>query len=176
MGLELRGVRGLRELLAGSGWAASVSPQAEAHLRYWAAITTLAPIVALLGAKRPQDRAWQWIVLSLLALLMLPSLKAIAFDRGASPDLHTAWRWLIALIVLAGLFNYLPTRRAPGAAFFFCGQVLLLTDHLPGIEWPNKVEHWLPGLACLVAALFAASASAGAQKKRRRNAGKSALA
>ncbi|HVX64035.1 MAG TPA: hypothetical protein VHC19_25655 [Pirellulales bacterium] len=152
------------ELLAGSGWTASTSPQAEAHLRYGAAITTLAPIVALLGAKRPQDRAWQWIVLSLLALLALPILKAIAFGRGASPELHTAWRWLIALIALAGLFNYLPTRQAPAAALYFCGQALLLAEYLPGADWPSSSQRWLAGLACLVAALFAASISAARER------------
>lgn len=152
------------ELLAGSGWAASVSQHAEAHIRYWAAITTLAPIVALLGAKRPQDRAWQWIVLSLLSLLVLPSIKAIAFDAGASPEVHTAWRWLIALIALAGLFNYLPTRQAPSAVLFFCAQVLLLAGYLPGANWPGSAKRWLAGLTCLVAALLAASATAARRR------------
>lgn len=148
------------ELFVDSGAAATLSKHAAIHVRYLAAITTLAPIVSLLGAKRPQDRAWQWIVFSLLALLALPSIKAIAFDGGAPPEPHAAWRWLIAVIALAGLFNYLPTRFALSAALFFFGQSLLLAEYLPGPKWPASAERWLLGLACLAAAPLAASMTA----------------
>src|SRR5438132_5998673 len=50
--------------------------------RYAAAVTTFGPIMAVLGAKRPQDRAWQFIVLSLLVVLALPSGEALAFRDG----------------------------------------------------------------------------------------------
>src|SRR5690348_15719242 len=39
------------------------------QLRLAASTTTLLPTLALLGAKRPQDRAWQLIVLSFWVLL-----------------------------------------------------------------------------------------------------------
>lgn len=146
---------------------AKFEPQAVAHVRYLSAITTLAPIVALLGAKRPQDRAWQWIVFSLLALLALPSLKAIAFDGGAAPDPHAAWRWLIAIICLAGLFNYLPTRFAPSAILFFVGQLLLLAEYLPGSIWRVVVGWRLLGLILLSAAVVVAYLRSG---RRRRSA------
>lgn len=150
----------LAEALVDGGWAARLSDRAGAHLLYLAAISTLAPIVALLGAKRPQDRAWKWIVLSLLALLALPTLKAIAFDGGAPPDLHMAWRWLIATIALAGFFNYLPTRNAPSALLLIAGQALLLSEYLPLAPWPASAGRRLLGLACLALAPLVASAVA----------------
>src|SRR6185295_15343995 len=42
-------------------------------LRFMAAMSAFCPIMAVLGAKRPQDRAWQFIVLSLWAVLCLPA-------------------------------------------------------------------------------------------------------
>lgn len=144
---------------------AKFEPQAVAHLRYLSAIATLAPIVAILGAKRPQDRAWQWIVFSLLVLLALPSLKAIAFDGGAAPDPHAAWRWLIAIICMAGLFNYLPTRFGPSAAIFFCGQIILLAEYLPGSIWRIVVGWRLLGLILLSAAVVVAYVRGGRRRR-----------
>src|SRR5688572_13251151 len=43
-----------------------------AHVRYLAAVATLCPSVAVLGAKRPQDRGWQFIVASLWLVAALP--------------------------------------------------------------------------------------------------------
>ena len=61
--------------------ARDVQPAWVSHLRYCAAVTTFAPMMAVLGAKRPQNRAWQLIVLALLAILILPSIQALLF-RG----------------------------------------------------------------------------------------------
>lgn len=138
-----------------------MAPRLVAHLQYLAAVTTLCPIVALLGAKRPQNRAWQWIVSSLLVLLALPSLKSLAFDGGIAPDPHAAWRWLILIIALSGFMNYLPTRQALSAGLFFCGQAILLADYLPGAIWSNVAEYKSLGLAFLSAAVVAAYLLAG---------------
>jgi hypothetical protein len=120
----------------------------------------LAPFVALLGAKRPQDRAWQWIVLSLMILLALPSLKAMLFDGGAAPAPHAAWRWLLAVIALAGLLNFLPTRYGAAAALFCGAQLLELADYLPGFTGPLSGWDSLLGLGLAVAALLAAHVAA----------------
>lgn len=112
-------------------WGAATA----AHIHYLAAVSTLAPFVALLGAKRPQNRAWQWIVAALLLLLALHSLKAIVIDRGAPPEPHLAWRWFLAILLLAELMNYSPTKNAAPAALVFAGQVCLLADYLPLRIW-----------------------------------------
>ncbi len=51
-------------------------------LRFIAAASTFCPLVALLGAKRPQDRAWQWIVLSFWVILALPAAQAWLLRPG----------------------------------------------------------------------------------------------
>ncbi|MES1213155.1 MAG: hypothetical protein ABUL64_01075, partial [Singulisphaera sp.] len=55
-------------LLSGSG----MTPAWLSAARYLAAIATFCPLMAVLGAKRPQDRAWQLIVLALWFVLALP--------------------------------------------------------------------------------------------------------
>ncbi|HXT60471.1 MAG TPA: hypothetical protein VN699_17650 [Pirellulales bacterium] len=148
-----------------AAWLNGEAPSAVAvHLQYLAAMTMLTPFVAMLGAKRPQDRAWQWIVLSLLALLALPSLKAAIFDAGAPPAPHAAWRWLLAVMALAGLLNYLPTRYGVAAALFFGGQLLELAEYLPGLAAPLSGRDSLAGLGLAVAALLAAQAAALVKK------------
>lgn len=128
------------------------------HLHYLAGISTLAPFVALLGAKRPQNRAWQWIVAALLLLLALQSLKAVVMDRGAPPALHLAWRWLLVVLLAAQFANYLPTRLTLAAGLAFAGQAFLLADQLPAATWlPEPRAPWGLGLlssGVLVAAIL----------------------
>src|SRR5262245_57743439 len=49
----------------------------EAKFQAIAATATFCPLVSLLGAKRPQHRAWQWIVLSLWAVAALPAIESL---------------------------------------------------------------------------------------------------
>lgn len=125
------------------------------RLRYAAAITTFAPTMAVLGAKRPQHRAWQFIVLTLLAILALPSFEAALFAVGPQPlELHVARRWFLAILIVVGLVNYLPTRTWPASLAYALAQTVLLADYLPLLVWPKC--DWLPraGLALLVAAFW----------------------
>ena len=145
-------------------WTGPDAATAMAHARDLAATATVAPLVALLGAKRPQDRAWQWIVFSLLALLALPSLKAVSFDAGAPPAPHAAWRWLLTAILAAGFLNFIATRNGLAVSLFVLGQFIVLADYLPRFAAPlaNCDPVW--GFALIVAALVAADFAA--RKKR----------
>ena len=134
-----------------------------AQLRYLAATTTMAPFVALLGAKRPQDRAWQWIVLSLLALLALPSLKAWVFGAGP-PSPHAAWRWLLTALIAAELLNFATTRFGLAASLFVTGQCIELAAYLPGLFRPLAGCDPIWGLVLMAAALVFARIAAGRKK------------
>jgi hypothetical protein len=122
------------------------------HVRYLAGVTMLAPFVALLGAKRPQDRAWQWIVVAHLVFLALPSGKAILFDDGAPPLPHTAWRLLLAIVLASQLLNHLPTRNWPTALLVTLAQIAWLANYLP---WVTDISSSYLPLAGLVLATFA---------------------
>jgi len=125
------------------------------RLRYAAAITTFAPTMAVLGAKRPQHRAWQFIVLALLGILALPSFEAALFAVGPQPlDLHVARRWFLAILIVVGLVNYLPTHTWPASLAYAVAQTFLLADYLPLVSLSQ--HEWLAttGLALMVAAFW----------------------
>ncbi len=66
-------------------------PSWAAPARYIAAMSTFSPIMALLGAKRPQDRGWQFIVATLWAILSLPACEWLLF--GGVAEIHPARFW-----------------------------------------------------------------------------------
>jgi hypothetical protein len=108
-----------------AGWAS--------HVRYLSAIVMLCPAMAVLGAKRPQDRAWQLIVLALLVILALPSVESLLHRPGAMLQIHAARHWFLAVLIIVGLVNGLATRHGIASATVAASQALLLFDHLP---WP----------------------------------------
>lgn len=107
----------------------SVAPNslAASLWRYAAAVGTFCPLTAVLGAKRPQDRGWQWVVASLWLVLLVPVAQAVASPSGTQLELVAAWRWLLWGFVAMELLNYLPTRFALPALLVAAGQVVLLS-------------------------------------------------
>lgn len=94
--------------------------------RYAAAVGTFCPLTAVLGAKRPQDRGWQWVVASLWLVLLVPVAQALASPGGTQLELFGAWRWLLWGFIAMGLLNYLPTRFTLAALLVAGGQAVLL--------------------------------------------------
>lgn len=101
------------------------------HVRYLAGCATFCPLMAVLGAKRPQDRAWQFVVLSLYIVLALPALQQWLARPFANFELHSAWQWFVCILIAVGLFNSLPTRYWPSALLAAAGQGSLLWPWLP---------------------------------------------
>jgi uncharacterized membrane protein YhaH (DUF805 family) len=95
--------------------------------RYAAAVGTFCPLIAVLGAKRPQDRGWQWVVASLWLVLLVPVAQAVASPAGTQLELFGAWRWLLWGFIAMGLLNYLPTSFALPALLVAAGQIVLLS-------------------------------------------------
>ncbi len=146
-----------------AAWSFADHPIWISHLRFLAAGATFCPLMALLGAKRPQDRGWQFVVLSLLGLIVFYGLTELAYRPDRPPALHWVVRWLlIAPLVTIGLLNHLLTRYWLPAILVAVGQVLLLSPQFP------ELQGWLPawltegpragdavalvGIACLSAA------------------------
>lgn len=124
------------------------------HVRYLAAAVTFCPIMAVLGAKRPQDRAWQLIVLSLWVIVALPVGSALLYWPGQALILHPAWQWFLVVLIGVALFNYLPTRFWPSSVFVCAAQISLFADHLPLPALPGApLTRWI-GMACGTAAIL----------------------
>jgi hypothetical protein len=125
--------------------------------RYSAAVGAYCPLMAVLGAKRPQDRGWQWVVASLWLVLLVPAGQALASGAGNRLELFPAWRLLLATMSAMVLLNYLPTRRTLAAIAFAAGQICLMAPYLmdaPIDRWPLLRA---TGLASILAAFPLAS-------------------
>jgi hypothetical protein len=72
--------------------------------------------VAVFGARRPGGGAWNFVVVGLLAVLLLPVLNGLG-----QPRLETV-HWLFLSVTLAvPTVNYLPTRLGPSAVLLAMG-------------------------------------------------------
>jgi hypothetical protein len=82
--------------------------------------------VAVLGARRPHVGAWNFVVLGLLAVLMLPLLEKWFANQPIRDPLRI---FFLGATLSVGFLNYLPTRLAPAlvlAAFGCSGEMALL--------------------------------------------------
>lgn len=110
---------------------------------------TLCPGIALLGAKRPQDRSWQWIVASFWLILSLPALQAVVMGRGGSGELHPARVWFTWGVILFTAANSLCSRYAMAVVVAAAGQWLLFVSIGAAIGNEGPPDHsgappWLP--------------------------------
>jgi hypothetical protein len=102
-----------------------------APLRLAAAALSFCPLLAVLGAKRPQHGVWNFVVAALWAIVALPAAEAFFLQRGQRLEIGSARGWFLALLVLLGPINYLPTRNGLASLLFAAGQGLALSEHLP---------------------------------------------
>jgi hypothetical protein len=141
---------------AGIAWSArEIDPLTASLARYSAAMGTFCPVMAVLGAKRPQDRGWQWVVLSLWIVLLVPAAQALAAPSGYRLELFSAWRLLLWSLTALGLLNYLPTRIAFSAALFALAQLGLLAEFLFDVQ-EDHGERRIGALSLLLLAIAAA--------------------
>lgn len=105
--------------------------------------------VAVLGARRPGVDAWNFVLLGLLAVMLLPLAENLLAPAASLDGLRVLF---LAATLAVGVLNYLPTRMA-AAALLVAGaealQLLLLTGQID----PRPVVSWLPAALAPWAAL-----------------------
>jgi hypothetical protein len=106
---------GLFVVLAGPG------PGAAFTARYVALCFTGCASVAVLGARKPGVGAWNFVLVGLLAVMLLPLVENLV-AQGASVD--PLRMIFLAGTVSVGVLNYLPTRLAPAALLLGTGCAL----------------------------------------------------
>ena len=141
----------------------AVSAQSASLLVYLAVTATLCPVVALLGAKKPQNRAWQWIVGALWLILSLPALTAVTF-RHTQLQLGSIWSGLIVILILLPIANYLGTRYLFSALLTAVAQVTLLAECGAITLKPNSIwiirDAWFSSTTSAVLLLLVANIAA----------------
>jgi len=116
--------------------------------RYLALCLTGCAGVAVLGARRPGLVAWDFVVLGLLGVLLLPVAEDLLATRESLGIVRTLF---LAATLAVGILNYLPTRLAPAALALALGaadEFMLLEK----ITSPAS-NAWHQNLACLALGL-----------------------
>lgn len=134
--------------------------------RYAAAVGAFCPLIAVLGAKRPQDRGWQWVVAALWLVLLVPVAQAMVAPGGTRLELFAGWRWLLWGFIAMGLLNYLPTRFALSSLLIAAGQYLLLEGAAGNLAEPKASRATLWGVGLLLAAWFVGEIAYAARRSR----------
>ncbi len=104
------------------------------------------PIVAVLGAKRPQNGAWNFVVLSLWGIVALPAAENFFLHPGQRLVLGDARAWFLWILILLGPINYVPTRFAVASLLLAAGQIVALSPYLALIHKPLFSFHSVVGL------------------------------
>jgi hypothetical protein len=100
-------------------------------LRFAIAALTFCPVISLLGSKRPQHKAWNFIVLSLWVVLTLPGAEMLLLQRGQGLEVNDARGWFLWILLVLLPINFLPTKFWLPAIFATLAQALLLSEYLP---------------------------------------------
>lgn len=94
----------------------------QAELHWFALVASFCPFIARLGAKRPQDRAWFWIVLTFWVVAGWPAWESWLTDRDpASSWLRDA---MFGILVLMQIADCAATRAWLGSWLLAIGQIL----------------------------------------------------
>lgn len=139
-------------------WSAASLLQVGSPLRFAAIAMSFCPAVALIGAKRPQHLAWNFVVVSLWAIVILPAAENLFLHPGRPVEMGDARGWFLWILILLAPINFVPTRHWPAAILLACGQIAALGPHLPLLrnDW---VADWVTRLG--LPGWFAASDLAG---------------
>lgn len=108
--------------------------------------------VAVLGARRPHVGAWNFVVIGLLAVMVLPVAERMLLDTDSTDGVRLYF--LIGTLAV-GALNYLPTRLALASLWMLlwcAGELLLLhaPDRLPSWLETTAIDAMLPVLPWLI--------------------------
>jgi hypothetical protein len=126
---------------------------------------SLCPMIAVMGAKRPQHGPWNFVVLSLFAIVALPAAEAFFLKPGQRVVVGDARSWFLWILVLLGPINYVPTRFWLAALLVAAGQIIALSPHLALIQRAIVAQGELVGLVFCAAGLLAAWTASGSAKR-----------
>lgn len=110
--------------------------------RYCALCLTGCAGVAVLGARRPHVAAWNFVVLGLFAVMILPLAESIVLGTAPVDGLRI---FFLSATIAVGILNYAPTRLGPAAMLLLptcAGEIVLLyrPDWLPGHGTANALD------------------------------------
>jgi len=134
------------------GFAAPINPIDPNPFFYVALCLTGCAGVAVLGARRPHVAAWNFVVASLFAVMVLPLIEKAVIGTQSLDWLRITF---LATTLAIGILNYLPTRFGPAAFLLALGCAGELIGVLSNQPLPEGAEEQILRLCVLSAALLA---------------------
>ena len=131
--------------------AVAIQGASEPLLNYSAAITTLLPTAAIYGAKRPQDRGWQWIVAALLVMLFWPAGESWLLEHSFNLTAQPLRSWFLVVLLAVQCGNWIVTINSGPVLLMTAAQAAMLWPQLPWADRRADVQSWFYGAALLAA-------------------------
>ncbi|MBM3994354.1 MAG: hypothetical protein FJ303_09415 [Planctomycetes bacterium] len=109
--------------------------------------------IAVLGARRPHVAAWDFVVLGLLSVMLLPLVEAALVGTESLGGLRVIF---MTGAIAVGILNYLPTRQAVTAIWLFAAcsaEIALVHGWVPSemnvlaMDLPLAFTPWLAWLS-----------------------------
>jgi hypothetical protein len=143
------------------------------HLWYASAVVALCPAIAVLGARRPGTRVWNWfILLPLLFALGWPVLTLLVQNsdvRGLQLETPQLVGYLLVLVMGAG--NYFGTRYTLSGLLYAVANACLIVSNSTVFPIWLSDRWWARCLATggvALAVLFAAASTGGSSSAQNR--------
>jgi hypothetical protein len=150
------------------------------HVTYLSTLASLAALISVLGARKPGAVGWALLMGLLVLVMLIPWLEAPTLLRHAGGmgrlRLDAPWSIFYALLVVAGVTNYLPTRYGPSALWLAPGFVLEYLG-LEHSDWSleRRALVWAVFPWTLMAAVWFAFARAPRRQRTRAGSGVEAV-
>lgn len=93
---------------------------------------TFCPIVSVMGAKRPQDIGWNFVVLALWGVVAFPAMVTYVLHPDQRLIVGPIRGGMLWILIFLTPINYIPTRYWLAAILTASAQCLLLGEYLPG--------------------------------------------
>jgi hypothetical protein len=110
----------------------------------------------LLGSKRPQHKAWNFVVLSLWAIVALPAAETFLLHPGRPVEMGGARGWFLWVLILLGPINFGLTRYWLASFSLAAGQIIALGPYLAVVHRRVVPQPEFLGLMLAMTALVAA--------------------
>ncbi|MBE73543.1 MAG: hypothetical protein CMM04_03795 [Rhodopirellula sp.] len=101
------------------------------EVNYCASVLVFCPVMSTLGARRPQNRAWEFITASLWIILALPALEVLFARQGESFDVRGLRSWFFVVLIFISVSNIALSRFWISGILFGVVQTLLVSEFLP---------------------------------------------
>ncbi len=128
-------------------------------LQFSAHAFVFCPFMSLLGARRPQNKMWEFIVFSLWLVLILPALETVLLSPGRQADTQGIRAWFMLILIFVSALNVILSRFWISGILVGLAQYLLVNPNLP--EWAHLNERFAgqameAGLAMAILAFLVA--------------------